>query len=575
MRISFYTLAGILMLTLAMTAHSDKYPTTDFISPVRHTIKLSGTFGELRSNHFHAGLDIKSERGVEGDPIYASYDGFVSRIKVEEYGYGNALYIEHPNGYTTVYAHLLNFSPEIEAFVKSEQYKQKSFEVNLYPDPGEFAFNKNQQIGNMGNTGSSGGAHLHFEIRHTAGQVAVNPLHFGFPIDDQKTPVLQELLIYELDASGNILKTREVYPKYQTKGAYIIEQPLEFSSEKIAFSLRTYDSQDGSSNKNGIYGLQCKVDNEPSFAFTLDEISFPQSRYLNAHIDYEKKVDEGRFYHRCHPLEGNKLRIYYTGKEKGIIHLNADTSRHIKLEVSDFKNNTSTLSFDVRRNLNLKLDEPEAIVCEIYAKPNQVNILSKPGLQVVWPIGSFYERTPVSLIINPADSLKTFSPYFGLAPFGSAIHYYFDVKIEGLSVPKPLLDKAFIARCNPEAECVSCGGEWIGNNLTASVRQMGTYTIMIDTIAPQIRPVHFGSVMTGWKRMAFKISDNFEINDRGRDLLYEGYVDGEWILFSLDGKSGMLTHDFDDRIPPGEHELILKVIDDRGNETVLEKSFTL
>ena len=307
----------------------------------------------------------------------------------------------------------------------------------------------------------------------------------------------------------------------------------------------------------------------------MDEISFQQTRYLNAHIDYERKVTEGRYYHRCYPLEGNELPIYFTGREKGLVYLNADTFRHVELKVSDFRGNVSKLTFDVRRSLTQDDLHPSAPACDIIALPDQVNIVSKPGIQVVWPKSSFYERTPVSVHITPGDSAKTYSPYFDLSPAGTAVHHYFDLNIEGLSVPKHLLDKVFIARCDDGAECVSCGGIWAGNNLTAPVRQMSTYTIMADTIPPKIIPVHFGSTMTAWKRMAFRISDNFDVKDRGRDLLYEGLVDDEWILFSLDGKSGLLTHEFDGRIPPGEHTLVLKVTDDRGNQTILEKSFTL
>ena len=157
----------------------------------------------------------------------------------------------------------------------------------------------------------------------------------------------------------------------------------------------------------------------------------------------------------------------------------------------------------------------------------------------------------------------------------AATKAYVDVNIEGLSVPEPLREKAFIARCDPSGSIVNCGATWVGNNLSTGVRQLGTYTIMVDTIAPYISTLHFGPKMTGWSRMAFKISDNFPIKDKGRDLIYDAWVDGQWVLMSLDGKNSVLTHTFDGRIPPGEHTLVLKVTDDRGNEAVLEKTFTL
>ncbi len=571
----FYVLFMVSILFVSMSEHAGKYPTGEFISPVNREIKLSGTFGELRTNHFHAGLDIKSEKGLSGDPVYASYDGFVSRIKMEEFGYGNVIYMEHPNGFTTVYAHLDQFSPELTQYVQEEQYKAETFEIDLYPEKDRFTLQQGEKIGNMGNTGSSFGPHLHFEVRHTKGQVPVNPLHFGFRVEDKKTPVVQQLIVYEYDATGKVISSKVMQPKYQSSGQYKFETPIELASARASFALRAYDTHDGASNQNGIYSIQCKVDEDPSFAFTLDEIPFEQTRYMNAHIDYKQKVNENRFFHRCHSLEGNKLPIYYTGVDQGMIHLNPEQPRRVLLEVADFNGNISTLSFDVIRNITMLPKMPSALPYQTVAEPGQVCVLSKPGIQVVWPMGSFYEKTGINIETMPADGLGSFSPHFSISPVDVPIHYFFDVNIEGLAVPTALRDKAFIARCEPDGSIVNCGANWVGNNLTTGVRQLSTYTIMVDTIAPYISTLHFGSKMTGWSRMAFKISDNFRIRDRGRDLLYDAWVDGQWILMSLDGKSGILTHTFDGRIPAGDHQLILKVTDDRGNEAVLEKSFTL
>ena len=177
-----YVLAVACVVFVSMAENGSKYPISEFNSPVNREFKLSGTFGELRTNHFHAGLDIKSSNGIAGDPVYASYDGYISRIKVEEFGYGNVLYVDHPNGFTTVYAHLDRFAPEIEQFVKDAQYKTESFEVDLEPAKGKFPVTQKQQLGIMGNTGSSYGAHLHFVIRHTDIQVPINPFHFVFNV---------------------------------------------------------------------------------------------------------------------------------------------------------------------------------------------------------------------------------------------------------------------------------------------------------------------------------------------------------------------------------------------------------
>ncbi len=562
-------------MLLSMADDGSRYPRTYFSSPVNRQIKLSGTFGELRTNHFHAGLDIKSSNGISGDPVYTAADGFVSRIKVEEFGYGNALYIDHPNGFSTVYAHLDRFAPEIAAYVKAEQYRLKTFKIDLYLSKNHLPVTRANPIGVMGNTGSSFGPHLHFEIRHTAGQIPVNPLHFGFDITDRTPPVIQQLLLYEYNESGVLVRTSQLEPKRISSGAYTFDQIVTSDASMISFGLRTFDSHDGVSNKNGVYGISCSIDREPLFAFTLDEIPFEKTRYLNAHIDYPHKVKENKYFHRCHPLEGNQLNIYETGPERGIVYLNTEIPRKVEFAATDYNGNISRLSFDIIRQHNLSQTLPALASYEVLGSPDQIAIVQQPGVQVVWPKGSFYEKTPLSIERLPQESPDSFSPYFVISPTEAPVHVYFEILIEGLGVPPHLIDKVFIARCEPNGRIVNCGGKWIGNNLVTGVRQLSTYTIMMDTIPPTITPLHFGNKMSGWSRMAFKISDNFGIKDRGRDLLYDAWVDDEWILMSLDGKTGILTHEFDGRILPGEHRLRLRVIDDRGNQSIWERPFIL
>ena len=559
---------------LSMARFATKYPTDDFVSPVNRQMRLSGTFGELRTNHFHAGLDIKSLNQVSGDPIYATGEGYISRIRVDAFGYGNSIYIDHPNGFTSVYAHLDKFVPEIENYVKEQQYMLESFEVDLFPGR-RFPVTQSQLIAYMGNTGYSFGPHLHFEIRHTHGQVPVNPLHFGFNVADKKPPVIQTLVVYEFDELGNLLNTDLYKPKYRSSGVYYLPNVIKSSSASVAFGVRSYDTHDATTNPNGIYSVQCKADDEPSFAFALDEISFEHTRYMNAHIDYKLKVNENMFTHRCYPLEGNKLPIYYMGTSKGKFEINREQPRQFVVSALDFHGNVSNLSFEVIKSESLA---PLAKIPEKYnamGEPEEVTLVNQDGLQVVWPEGSFYEKTPIRIDVSPRVKGESYSSYYELNPLDVPVHSYYDILIDGVAVPPDLQQKAFLARCEPNGSVINCGGTWIGNNLTSQVRQMGLYTIMIDTVPPKITPLHFSPTMTGWSRMVFKIYDNFRIRDKGRDLIYSAWVDDEWILMELDGKSGLLSHNFDGRIPPGDHKIVIKLTDDRGNESILERNFTL
>ncbi|HUR30972.1 MAG TPA: M23 family metallopeptidase [Saprospiraceae bacterium] len=559
---------------LSMVEHASKYPQGDFVSPVNRQMKLSGTFGELRTNHFHGGLDVKSLYQVSGDSVYAAGAGYISKITIEEFGYGNSIAIEHPNGYTTLYAHLDKFVPEIESYVKEQQYMLKSFEVELFPGH-RFPVRQSQQIAFMGNTGMSFGPHLHFEVRHTYDQTQVNPLLFGFDVPDKTNPVIQNFVVYEFDALGQLLNTDVYKPKYKSAGEYYLPQQLQVSAASVGFGIRSYDTQDGATNPNGIYSIQCKADDEPAFAFALDEIPKEQTRYLNAHIDYKMKVNENIFTHRCYALEGNKLPIYYTGSNKGKFEINREQPRHFTVTIADFSGNLSTLTFDVIKSESLAPLAPLPVKYDAMGEPEDVAIVNREGIQVVWPEGSFYEKTPLKIDVTPLVKGESFSPYYELSPLDIPIHSYFDIAIDGLAVPASLQEKAFIARCEPNGSIINCGGTWVGNNLTTGVRQMGQYSIIVDTIPPKIATMHFNAVMTGWERMVFKIYDNVRIRDKGRNLLYNASVDGEWILMEMDGKSGLLSHTFDGKILPGNHTLIIKVTDDRGNEGVLEKTFTL
>lgn len=570
-----YALLMIGFSLLSMRESNSNYPEGQFKSPLNRQFQLSGTFGELRSNHFHAGLDIKSARGMIGDTVYAAASGYISRIQVDASGYGNVIYIDHPNGYTTVYGHLDHFAPLFQQYIKAEQYRQQQFEVDLCLAPFLFPVQQLQAIGILGNTGASQGPHLHFEIRHTDTQVPVNPLHFGYYIPDQVPPVIQQLIAYQFDDAGQLIQSTVLQPKLDSLGIYRLPVPFEIGVSRVTFGIRACDYQDGVDNQNGIYSLQCMADEEPSFAFALDEIPFQDMRYLNAHIDYQQKIYQNRFFHRCYPLEGNKLPIYFRGVDQGVIYLNTEQPRNVSISVADFNGNISKVNFEVVRNRNLFPSIALMPPFELLAQPDEVSIVTKPGIQVVWPKGSFYEKIPVEIIASPDIAKGQFCPRYELSPSDIPVHYYFDIAIEGRNIPARLQDKAFIARCDANGSISNCGGTWVGNNVTSSARQMGTYTILIDTIAPSISTYKFSSKMSTWKKMSFKISDNIRARERAKDLRYSAWVDGQWILMALDAKTGTLSHEFDGRIGPGEHQLIVKVWDDRDNEGVLQKSFTL
>jgi murein DD-endopeptidase MepM/ murein hydrolase activator NlpD len=281
-------LLAFLLCTLAAFGQKN-YP-KDFRLPLDIPMQLSGNFGELRPNHFHAGFDFKTNQR-EGLNVYAVFDGYVSRIKISTYGYGKAIYITHPNGFTTVYGHLQRAVGTIEDKIKEAQYKEESYEVELFLKPGELVVKKGDIIALSGNTGGSEGPHLHFEFRETATEKIVNPFFFGYDqfIKDTKKPIVTSLMVYPLDAES--VANRSQRPinlglSLQKDGTFISEKVQ--ARGKIGFGINAYDLDDASYNANGTYKTSLISNGKTLFNYQFDEMSFEEGRFINAMIDYNR-----------------------------------------------------------------------------------------------------------------------------------------------------------------------------------------------------------------------------------------------------------------------------------------------
>ena len=544
------------------------YPKDYFVSPVDREILLSGTFGELRSNHFHAGIDIKSTNGQSGEDVFAAAKGYVARIKVQSGGYGNALYIRHPNGYTTVYAHLDDFIPTIAEYVKQKQYKFQRFSVDLYPEPGDFPIEKHQLIGHLGNTGSSFGPHLHFEVRSSADQVPINPLHFGFSVKDQTPPAIRNLNVYLLDEDRNVYESITPDVLRIREGEYRLKDTLLIPAWRASFALRTDDRISNTTNKNGIYKLDLSVDGASQFAFKMDRVSFGETRYLNAHIDYGAKQLGMGSYHRCFRLPGNKLNLYQTAGSKGIVPLYAEKAQAITINAEDHAGNSSALKFFVKRDTSTSI--PDNTTCAAIATNGTAFSFNRDQIKLDFPAGTFYNKTCITYDQDTAASGTIITVGDKTIP----VHRYGQVALRAEGLNAKFRDKYFVAHLDEDGEKSNYGGNYRDGWLSTRTRELGAFTIGIDTVPPVIKPVQFSASMTGASRMRFRITDETPVGGDARGLRYKALVDGKWILFEYDAKNDMLTHWFDDRITPGEHKIRLTVIDDRGNTAVYEETFS-
>ncbi|RMG76485.1 MAG: M23 family metallopeptidase, partial [Bacteroidetes bacterium] len=325
-----------------------KYPQNYFRSPLDIPLLLAGNYGEIRSNHYHAGIDIKTE-GVEGKNVYAAADGYVSRIKISEGGYGKALYITHPNGYTTVYAHLKRFNDTIEQYVRKQQYLKESYEIELFPPKNSLKVKKGDIIAVSGNTGGSGGPHLHFEIRETDTEVPINPLLFGFDIKDDIPPIIKHLTIYPIDDTSfvNRRSRPKRYALSGSNGKYSLSATPEVKGI-IGFGIEVIDKLNGSNNRCGIYSIDLTIDGDTIYRHHIEDIPFHKTRYINCHVDYEAWKKDGIKTQRCYRLPNNQLDFYDKLKYNGLYMFTDDSVHEVRFIVKDTYQNTSELVFNVK-----------------------------------------------------------------------------------------------------------------------------------------------------------------------------------------------------------------------------------
>jgi len=547
------------------------YPKDYFRSPVKATIRLSGTFGELRPNHFHSGLDIKPVKsGSSGQPIYCVADGVIERIKVSPTGYGNVLYIRHTNGYKSVYAHLQSFDEKVAAYVKKAQYNRESFYVDLYPGAELFPFKKGDQIGKMGNSGGSQGPHLHFEIR-TSGDVPCNPLLFGIDFEDTRKPKMHQLKIYHLNPEGETLTT-EKHNLSRKEGEYGLKNDtLTVGAWRIGMSLKVYDHHNAVTNWNGIYSLKMYRNDSLAHEFEMDQFSFGETRYMNAHLDYEEQVTKKSYFNRTYYLPGNRLSIYGKDLNDGIIKLYKDRPTKIEFIAADANGNQAFLKFWVKRG-EVKSSNRNGFSYVLEHKDE--NIVNTGSLVAKFKKKTFYENCYLNYSVSADNSKGYYSDVHHVGEFTTPLHKYYDISLVATKpIPAELKSKAFVAYCDKNNNIKNCGGKWNGDLLSAKTRSFGDYSIMLDTEAPTIRPKSFKKNMSTWNNMTFKIGDNFDTSGKARGLRYRATVDGKWILMELDSKKDLLIHRFDEKIGKGEHQLRIEVRDDRDNLGVYEATF--
>lgn len=543
------------------------FPQDYFRAPVDFRMLLSGTFGELRSNHFHSGIDIKTG-GATGKPLLAVADGYVSRVSVSAGGFGKAVYIDHPNGYTSVYGHCDRFADSLARWVRAEQYRLESFAVNLFPEPEQFKIKRGQVIALSGNSGSSGGPHLHFELRTTADEIPVNPLLFGFDIRDFTRPTLQRMKIYPV-GNNSFVRGRNKVTEFALAGWGLDYRLKDGDTISLAgtfyFGIDAYDRLNDSDNKNGVFAVRLVVDSTEHYGHRMQQFSFDESRYINSMIDYEDFSRRKVRFQKTYIAPGNKLSVYETTTNRGLIYFNDGKLHRLQYVVEDANCNASVLTFYVQAAVP---DFRNAMQMTVNPKPVRVfewdtdNEFLAENFRLELPRGTLYDTLSFTFSQSPAGK-SFYTPLYKVHHVGVPMHDYGKIYLKPQQLPASHKSKALVVQVPPKGDLIPVGGKWEDGWLVASIRSFGNYSVVIDSVAPSIAAVNIanGKNVSGQKNITFRIHDALSgIAD------YRGTINGEWILMDYDAKNKLLVYTIDARMPKGGSLLKLEVTDERGNK---------
>ncbi len=523
---------------------------------------LSGSFGELRSNHFHSGLDIKTQ-GNEGLKVYSIDDGYVYRIKISRGGYGKALYIKHPSGIISVYAHLKSFNDKIEKYIRKKQYKKKSFEIEVFPYKIELPVKKGEVIAYSGNTGSSSGPHLHFEIRNEK-EHPLNPAAYGIRIEDTVKPVLRGLFAYTLDSISHINQIQGRIPLFFHKkndSTYLTDPIVAYGD--IGFGIDVYDRQNNSYSRNGIYKANLKMNGTTIYEHVLDELNFYTSHYINTFIDYPYYKKKYRRIQKLFVEPYNRLEIYTHLVNDGILQIKNKRTYNIKISISDVNGNAISIEIPVRGFKTRKIEKEKRKKTPYLVRADKTNVFDFKKLKIIFPKNSAYNDFYLRY--------KAFQYGFSLPNYEIPLRKSMIIKYNIKGVSPSWKKKIFLGRKGRGNKVYYTSSKVKNDTLIAYTKIFGDYQLAFDSIPPKIYPLNFKPKkdLTHYKRLKFEVWEN----ESGINT-FNGYIDGEWILLEYDYKTHRLTYHFSDKKLKGyKHDLKIVVTDKLGNKGVYKTYF--
>lgn len=525
-----------------------------FRVPFDFPLLLSGNFGELRSNHFHSGIDFKTQ-GVSGKPIKCVADGYICRASVQPGGYGQALYVMHDNGYMTVYGHLDRFPDAVAKRIRATQYKNETFAVDLRFSPEEYRVERGELLAYAGNTGYSFGPHLHFEVRDSSGNELYDPLSFySSSFEDKTEPRALSFAVYP--KRGNGVAFGSVNPTYINVDSVVLGDTID-AWGMVGFGVRAYDYMDKTHNKYGVYKIELLVDGVLCFSSRMDNYSFAENRLINACVDYRRYIENGEWYQKMFVVENNPLRALSVTGNSGWLSVNEERLYNVEVRLGDVYGNVSVYNAVVRGRKQ-SLPSPKRSTHRLYWFMD--NSIDYFGMRLEIPAGELFEDALLDVQLSGSNSLS------GCYDLGGIDYPVWHGARLGLRVNgKPDVDvsKLYIKRLTKKGG-YSVGGKYLNGWMYADVTVLGKYEVAADTLPPRIYPLKRKKWSSGI--IAFSMADG-ETSIKS----FKGTLDGKFVLFKYSSKNSRLTLDMRaEGVARGEHELKVVVEDACGNVAVYE-----
>jgi len=537
------------IFSILFTLNSQEY---NLNSPIDLPLNLSGTFGEFRSSHFHYGLDVTTNK-KPGYNVYSIDSGSIVRIKVSTSGYGKVLYISHPNGLTSIYAHLKEFSPKIQEYIKAQQYLNKSYSVQKFFNNGEMKVNKGDLIGYTGNTGGSSGPHLHFEIRNTKSQNPINPLSFNYKYDDSNRPIIKSLYVFNEDDSFKKNNSKKYEIKKINDSLYIADKIIY--SNKIGIGIEVYDRQSKNNyNRNGVYEVKMFLDSILNFSYKMDKINIDESVFRKIFYDYSLLKTKKKRIQKVYYPPNSKLNFLNHNLSTGIFKSSDKDEKDVLIEVSDWNNNKSYLNFKIEGNTS---DFLEKSIDGIEIATSQKYLIKKNNSEIEFKKNSFFNNVTLNIKYQN-DTLKIDEDLYPLRKL-------YNIKIFKQVEDSIIKRQSFIGLINNNGKLSYLKTSNKDNFFSVNSSNLGSFTLSRDSINPEIKALNFSLN----KDISNQKTIRLRIYDKTSGIKsYNVLINNKWALFEYEPKSNLIFHNIDEGIiENGENKITIKVIDGVGNKT--------